>query len=123
MLLLGRKNRKQGVSPLLLADSVGFIWRVVRSPKTPLRVKLLLGALGVYLVSPIDIISDAIPVLGYLDDILIVGGGIALISKWLPRQVVDELWKSDVPFVEAVGSLKAAAASLRPIKRLGRIRP
>jgi uncharacterized membrane protein YkvA (DUF1232 family) len=43
-----------------------------------------------YALSPIDLIPDFIPVVGYLDDLIIVPAGIALLLKMIPRQVMEE---------------------------------
>jgi uncharacterized membrane protein YkvA (DUF1232 family) len=56
-----------------------------------LYAKLLAGAIVVYAVSPIDLIPDFIPVLGMLDDLVIVPLGIAIVLKMIPREVMDEL--------------------------------
>lgn len=48
------------------------IWGIVRDPRTPLPLKALLGAALVYLVVPIDLIPDAIPILGQADDLTVL---------------------------------------------------
>ena len=48
-------------------------WEAIKSDKTPLRVKLALVFLVLYLICPIDLIPDFLPVIGQLDDILIAG--------------------------------------------------
>jgi len=48
------------------------IWGLVRDPRTPLPLKALLGAALVYLVVPIDLIPDAIPILGQADDLTVL---------------------------------------------------
>lgn len=59
-------------------------------PGTPWLPRVLLGAALVYLVSPIDLIPDFIPVLGFLDDLLIVGGLVALALALVPADVKAE---------------------------------
>ncbi|MFO8006304.1 MAG: DUF1232 domain-containing protein, partial [Candidatus Brocadiia bacterium] len=63
---------------------------VLQDPGTPLVAKLLLGAALGYLLSPLDLIPDWIPLLGYLDDVLIVGGLVALAIALVPPDVVAE---------------------------------
>jgi uncharacterized membrane protein YkvA (DUF1232 family) len=48
------------------------IWGLVRDPRTPVHLKALLGAALVYLVVPIDLIPDAIPILGQADDLTVL---------------------------------------------------
>jgi uncharacterized membrane protein YkvA (DUF1232 family) len=58
---------------LPLAQRFQLAWRLARSPRVPLRARLPLGALLLYLAMPLDIVPDFIPVLGQLDDLLIAG--------------------------------------------------
>jgi uncharacterized membrane protein YkvA (DUF1232 family) len=62
----------------------------MKHPQTPRVSKWLLGAALVYLASPVDIIPDFIPVLGQLDDLLIVPGLVWLATRLIPRGVVAE---------------------------------
>jgi uncharacterized membrane protein YkvA (DUF1232 family) len=59
-------------------------------PQTPLFAKILLGLALAYLLLPFDLIPDFIPVLGQLDDVLIVPGLIYLALKMIPDHVVAE---------------------------------
>jgi uncharacterized membrane protein YkvA (DUF1232 family) len=61
---------------------------VLKDPKTPLASKFLLGAAIAYAVSPIDLIPDFIPVVGYLDDIVIVPLLIYLALKGIPHSIL-----------------------------------
>lgn len=67
------------------------VWRLVlRDSRTPLPAKLLLGAAVGYLLLPFDLIPDFIPVIGQLDDILIVPGLVLLARRMIPAEVVQE---------------------------------
>jgi uncharacterized membrane protein YkvA (DUF1232 family) len=63
---------------------------VLRHPRTPWPARLLLGLAVAYLLSPIDLIPDPIPLLGQLDDVLIVPGLVTLALKLIPQEVVAE---------------------------------
>ncbi len=63
---------------------------VLRHPRTPWPARIVLGLAVAYLLSPIDLIPDFIPVLGQLDDLLIVPGLFALALKLIPKEVVTE---------------------------------
>ena len=63
-------------------------WFVLRDARTPRRVRLLILAAMTYAVSPIDLIPDITPVLGYLDDAVLVPLGLAFALRLSPRDVV-----------------------------------
>jgi uncharacterized membrane protein YkvA (DUF1232 family) len=62
----------------------------MRDPRTPLQARLLAAGVVAYALSPIDLIPDFIPVLGYLDDLVLVPLGIALTLKLIPPEVLAE---------------------------------
>ena len=64
-----------------LKRDVVALWIAARDPRTPWLAKLVAAAVAGYALSPIDLIPDFIPVLGYLDDLLIVPAGIALADR------------------------------------------
>lgn len=61
-----------------------------RDPRVPWYAKALAVAVLTYALSPIDLIPDFIPVLGYLDDVLIVPAGIVLVRRLIPSDVLAE---------------------------------
>jgi uncharacterized membrane protein YkvA (DUF1232 family) len=66
------------------------LWFAARDPRTPLLAKLLAAAVAAYALSPIDLIPDFIPVLGYLDDVLIVPLGILLVVRLVPSDLMED---------------------------------
>ncbi len=83
------------------------LWIAARDGRTPTLAKVTAAAVAAYALSPIDLIPDFIPVLGYLDDLLIVPLGIMLAVKLIPPALMIE-------FREAAGeSLE------RPVSRAG----
>lgn len=67
------------------------VWQMVwRDARTPPPVKWWLGLLLAYALSPIDLIPDFIPVLGHLDDALILPLGLALARRLVPPVVISE---------------------------------
>jgi uncharacterized membrane protein YkvA (DUF1232 family) len=73
-----------------LKREVVVLWICTRHPRTPLLAKVLAVAVVGYALSPIDIIPDFIPVLGYLDDLVVVPLGIWLVLKLVPGDVMAE---------------------------------
>jgi len=66
------------------------VWIAARDPRVPWYAKALALAVAAYALSPIDLIPDFIPVLGYLDDLIIVPLGILLVIKLVPAELMAE---------------------------------
>lgn len=64
------------------------VYFAARDPETPLVVRALALVVAAYALSPIDLIPDFIPVLGYLDDLLIVPLGLVVVIRLLPPHVL-----------------------------------
>ena len=72
------------------------LWFCRSHPDTPLAAKILAALVVAYAFSPIDLIPDFIPVLGYLDDVILVPLGIWLALKLIPAHVIaDSRLKAD----------------------------
>jgi uncharacterized membrane protein YkvA (DUF1232 family) len=82
------------------------VWLAARDPRTPWYAKALGLAVAAYALSPIDLIPDFIPVLGLLDDLLIVPAGL-----WLTLRLVP-------PEVMIANRAAAEAAADRPVSRV-----
>ena len=66
------------------------LYLVVRHPRTPWYAKLFVACIVAYAFSPIDLIPDFVPVLGYLDDLILIPMGIALAIRMVPPSVLTE---------------------------------
>jgi uncharacterized membrane protein YkvA (DUF1232 family) len=66
------------------------IYLACRDPRVPWYARLLAAGVVGYAFSPIDLIPDFIPVLGYLDDLILIPLGITLVLKMIPATVLDE---------------------------------
>ena len=66
------------------------LYLAARDPRTPWYAKLLVAGIVAYAFSPIDLIPDFVPVLGYLDDLILIPMGIALAIKFVPHSVLAE---------------------------------
>lgn len=73
-----------------LKRDVVALWIAGRDPRVPRHAKVVAGVVAAYALSPIDLIPDFIPVLGYLDDIVIVPLGILLAVRLIPEPLMQE---------------------------------
>ncbi len=73
----------------LLKQHTLTVYFAARDPRTPVLVRVLAIVVAAYALSPIDLIPDFIPVIGYLDDLLIVPLGLALVVRLTPPEVLE----------------------------------
>jgi uncharacterized membrane protein YkvA (DUF1232 family) len=66
------------------------LYLAYRDPRVPWYAKVLLAVILAYALSPIDLIPDFIPVIGYLDDLVIIPAGVFLALKLIPGEVIAE---------------------------------
>ncbi len=72
-------------------NEVGVYRSVMADPRCPRVSRWLLGAAVMYALSPVDLIPDFIPVLGYIDDVLIVPLLVWLAMRLMPKQLIAEV--------------------------------
>ena len=80
-----------------LATYLVALWKLFKHPQTPRAAKWVAIAVVAYVLSPIDLIPDFIPVIGQLDDVLVVTLGIALVTRLAPKP----LWEAQLRLAEA----------------------
>ena len=88
---------------------VHAMYLAARDPRVPWYAKLLAGCVAAYALSPIDLIPDFIPVLGYLDDLVILPLGILAVVALVPPAIMTE------------HRAAAAVAAARPTSMVGAI--
>ena len=98
-------ERTRAWASALKRDGV-TLWFACKHRGTPLSAKALAGLVVAYALSPVDPIPDFIPVLGYLDDLIIVPLGILLAAKLVPVELMIEFREE-------------AARRVRPVSRAG----
>lgn len=84
---------------------VHALYLASRDPRVPWYAKALAVAVAAYALSPIDLIPDFIPVIGYLDDVILVPLCVLLVVRMIPREIMDEHREM------------AAASRKRPVSR------
>ncbi len=90
-----------------LKRDIVALWLAARDRRVPWFAKAMAATVAAYALSPIDLIPDFIPVLGYLDDLVIVPLGILLAVKLVPPEIMAEL------------RAEAAQRASRPTSRAG----
>ena len=76
------------------------VWIAARDPRTPWYAKVMAATVAAYALSPIDLIPDFIPVLGYLDDLLLLPIGILLVVRMIPADLMAE-FRAEAVLLEA----------------------
>lgn len=86
-----RREPYKSFLALRTRNKLRFFRAVLKDPRIPLYVKAIPVVTVLYLLSPIDIVPDFIPILGYLDDVGIVMLALSMVISLSPRPVIDEL--------------------------------
>jgi len=93
-----------------LKKQVFALYLAYKKKETPLIAKVFTVIVVAYALSPIDLIPDFIPVLGYLDDFILIPMGVAIALKLIPAKIMEECrkeagtkLKSDIPEARAAG--------------------
>jgi uncharacterized membrane protein YkvA (DUF1232 family) len=86
------------------------LYLAVRDPRTPWYARALAACVVAYALSPIDLIPDPIPILGYLDDFVLVPIGIGLVLRLIPPEVMAECRATAAKHLEWVKPKVYAAA-------------
>jgi uncharacterized membrane protein YkvA (DUF1232 family) len=97
LLLLARR-----LPPGLAKELAGFLPNCVRlgrklrnDPRVPRRAKVALGIAGLWVLSPIDLIPEFLPVIGPLDDVIVVALALRYAARRVPRQTLLAAWDGD----------------------------
>jgi uncharacterized membrane protein YkvA (DUF1232 family) len=101
----------------LLPNIVKLVGRLLADPRVPRRAKITLGLAAAYTVSPIDLIPEIIPVLGWADDVLIIMFAIDSLIDRAGPEVVEEHWDGPGDILGLVREVVGVSRSLVP-KRL-----
>lgn len=98
----------------LLPNIAKLFWRLVRNRRVPFRTRMLLIITGVYLAMPIDIIPDWLPVVGYLDDIVLVVTTLRSVALHVPPDVLETHWDGALPLSDLLARLPALRRRRNP---------
>lgn len=74
--------------------------RLWRDPRVPRRAKLAVGFAGLWVLSPIDLIPEFLPIIGPLDDVVVVALALRYAARRVPRHVLVEAWPAEPRLLE-----------------------
>ena len=81
--------------------------RLRKDPRVPRRAKLAVGFAGLWVLSPIDLIPEFLPVIGPLDDVVVVALALRYAARRVPRDVIFEAWPAEPRLLERLLPLRA----------------
>ena len=85
-----------------LPDILRLLWRLIRDRRTPKLVRGGLVAVAAYLALPFDVVPDWLPVLGQVDDVVILTVGVRTLLRQVPEPMLQEHWTGEARVLEAV---------------------
>jgi uncharacterized membrane protein YkvA (DUF1232 family) len=108
-----RRSSSVGVKDALrlVPDVIGLVRRLIVDRRVPRGVRIALGALLVYLVLPIDLIPDVIPVLGYADDAIVVAVVLRFATRHAGSEALDRHWRGTAEGLESIRLFAGLAPS------------
>jgi uncharacterized membrane protein YkvA (DUF1232 family) len=109
LLLAGRRVDAQAWARFI-PDCILLTRRLLADGRVPRGPKLLLGALIIYVAIPIDLVPDFIPVIGHLDDAIVVALVVRTVIRAAGADVIREHWPGPEPSLNAVLRLAGQAA-------------
>src|SRR5918992_1404777 len=118
LVLLARR-----LPPGLLRDLAGFVpdcvttvRRLRGDPRVPRRAKVVVALAGLWLLSPIDLLPEFLPVIGPLDDVVVVALALRYAARRIPREALEEAWPGEPQVLDRLlgGCAADARLSERP---------
>jgi len=104
------KKLAKRIAKLPFLDKISLSGSLISDDRIPIAPRIIALVLVLYIASPIDLIPDFIPVIGYLDDILIVLVGAGLLLRSVPRHILEE---HVVRYEERAGETKTLESARR----------
>ena len=105
---------------LMMPNIIKLVGRLLKDPRVPRRAKISLGLAAAYVVSPIDLIPEVIPVIGWADDVVIVMFAIDSLIDRAGPEIVQEHWDGPGDLLSLVRDIVGLSRNLVP-RRLAQI--
>jgi uncharacterized membrane protein YkvA (DUF1232 family) len=84
-----KRDLRRRIMKLRLRAKITLLWAMFRDPAVPIHARAVLPLLAAYLAFPFDLIPDFIPILGQLDDLLVIAAGLGLFLMLTPAGVIE----------------------------------
>lgn len=107
-------KRLFGDAVMLLPNILKLVGRLLLDPRVPRRAKLTLGMAAAYAASPVDLIPEIIPIVGWADDILILMFAIDSLIDRAGSDIVDEYWDGPGDLLSLVREVVGLSRSVIP---------
>jgi uncharacterized membrane protein YkvA (DUF1232 family) len=88
-------------------DCVTTVRRLRRDPRVPRRAKVVVALAGLWLLSPIDLLPEFLPVIGPLDDVVVVALALRYAARQVPREVLVAAWPGEPRVLERLLGIAA----------------
>jgi len=105
---------------LMMPNIVKLVGRLLKDPRVPRRAKITLGLAAAYVMSPIDLIPEVIPVIGWADDVILVMFALDSLIDRAGPEIVEEHWDGPGDLLGLIRDVVAISRNIVP-KRLGQL--
>ncbi len=105
----GKTGGKLGEYLFMLPDFFMLVARLAVDKRVPVKRKLMMGGVVAYLMLPIDIIPDFIPLLGHVDDIVLLVMGLNMVLNDTDQKVLEDNWSGDGDILEIMKKITSTA--------------
>ena len=105
---------------LLVPNLAKLLYRLLRDKRVPRNRRLSMALVGAYVASPVDLVPDFVPVLGSIDDLLVLAFAIDYLLKVSPEELIEEHWEGTEDGLELVRGIASWGVEMLPdrLKRL-----
>jgi uncharacterized membrane protein YkvA (DUF1232 family) len=119
---VGEKYGKMGEYVFLIPDFFMLMCRLAMDKRVPSKQKLLVGGIIAYVISPIDIIPDFIPVFGYMDDLVLVVYGLNIMLNEVDKKALLDNWSGEEELLSLLKGITAVSEEFLDKNILRKIR-
>lgn len=118
----GKTGNKVAEFLFLLPDLFILVCRIAVDKRVPIKRKLMLGGVIAYVMMPLDIIPDFIPVLGQVDDLVVVVMGLNMLLNDIDQKVLEDNWSGEGNILHLMQKITTTAEQFMDKNVLSRIK-